>query len=92
MPPDLEALASEIEDNDPALLEENRAKCEEDGFTLNPAIKRIEVGDYGLRSRNSAGAPGGPDRHRKGNPSRAPAAIRYGNCLDQAQYASPLEL
>jgi len=39
-------MASEIEDDDYAWLEANRAKCEEAGFAFNPDIKRIEVSDY----------------------------------------------
>jgi hypothetical protein len=46
MPLVLEALASEIEDDDLAWLEENRGKCEEASFVFNPAIKRIEARDY----------------------------------------------
>ena len=48
--PVLEALASEIEDDDLAWLEANQAKCGAAGFALNPAIKRIEVSDYGFET------------------------------------------
>jgi hypothetical protein len=54
MPPILEDLAASIEADDRAWLEANRAKCEEAGFALNPAIKRINVSDYGLRPSSSA--------------------------------------
>ena len=46
MPPVLEALASEIEDDNRAWLQENRAKYEEASFVFDPAIKRIEARDY----------------------------------------------
>jgi hypothetical protein len=46
MPTVLEALASKIEDDDRAWLEENRAKCDTAGFVFDPAIKRIEARDY----------------------------------------------
>ena len=48
--PVLEALASEIEVDDLAWLEANRVKCEEAGFAFDPAIKRIEVSDYGFEA------------------------------------------
>ena len=54
MPPILEDLAASIEADDRAWLEANRAKCEEAGFALNPAIKRINVSDYGLRPSSNA--------------------------------------
>ena len=50
MPPILEDLAASIEADDRAWLEANRAKCEEAGFAFDPAIKRIEVSDYGFEA------------------------------------------
>jgi hypothetical protein len=54
MPPILEDLAASIEADDRAWLEENQAKCDAAGFALNPAIKRIEASDYGLKPSSSA--------------------------------------
>ena len=54
MPPMLEALASKIEDDDCAWLAANAAKCDAAGFALNPAIKRIEASDYGLKPSSRA--------------------------------------
>ena len=50
MPPILEDLAASIEADDRAWLEANRAKSEEAGFAFDPAIKRIEVSDYGFEA------------------------------------------
>ena len=54
MPPILEDLAASIEAEDRAWLEENRAKSEEAGFAFDPAIKRIELSDYGFKPSSSA--------------------------------------
>jgi len=50
MPPILEDLAASIEADDRAWLEANRAKCEEASFAFDPAIKRIEMSDYGFEA------------------------------------------